>query len=103
MIRNEIFKDSQPLRAEVIDLDAGTVTYEESGVVTSSRALTLAERAAYAPPPLDEAGALATLLAVKGILTTDDAAKAVGRTSKELVDEAAAWAAAKELTTVREQ
>ena len=46
------------------------------------------------PPrsPLDPTGALATLLAVVGTLTVDDAANAVGLTADDLVAEAEAWA-----------
>ena len=48
------------------------------------------------PPqaPLDPAGALATLLAVTGTLTVDDAANAVGLTAADLVAEAQAWSVA---------
>ena len=46
------------------------------------------------PPqaPLDSSGALATLLAVTGTLTVEDAANAVGLTPADLVAEAQAWA-----------
>jgi hypothetical protein len=44
------------------------------------------------PQPLDPTGALATLLAVVGTLTVDDAANAVGLTADDLVAEAQAWA-----------
>jgi hypothetical protein len=46
------------------------------------------------PPqaPLDPVGALATLLAVTGTLTVDDAANAVGLTPADLIAEAQAWA-----------
>jgi hypothetical protein len=47
-----------------------------------------------APVPLDPTGALATLLAVVGTLTVEDAATAVGLTPDDLVTEAQAWAAA---------
>lgn len=48
------------------------------------------------PPqaPLDATGALATLLAVTGTLTVEDAANAVGLPPEALVAEAEAWAAA---------
>lgn len=45
-------------------------------------------------PPLDGLGAAMTLLAVKGVLTTEEAAAAVGRRPAELVAEAEAWAVA---------
>lgn len=44
------------------------------------------------PQPLDPTGALATLLAVVGAVTVDDAANAVGLTADDLVAEAQAWA-----------
>jgi hypothetical protein len=47
--------------------------------------------AATTPPPLDSSGALATLLAVTGTLTVEDAANAVGLTPADLVAEAQAW------------
>lgn len=52
--------------------------------------------AATTPPPLDAAGALATLLAVVGNVTVEDAANAVGLTPDDLVREAQAWAVAQE-------
>jgi hypothetical protein len=47
----------------------------------------------YVPPfpPLDAAGALATLLVVEGILPLEDAAHSVGTTGDHLVHEATAW------------
>lgn len=44
--------------------------------------------------PLDKVGALATLLAVVGILTVEDAANAVQLTPEDLIAEAEAWAVA---------
>jgi hypothetical protein len=46
------------------------------------------------PQSLDPTGALATLLAVTGTLTVEDAANAVGLTPDDLIHEAQAWAAA---------
>ena len=46
---------------------------------------------ATTPPSLDPSGALATLLAVVGSLTVEDAANAVGLTPADLVAEAQAW------------
>lgn len=46
--------------------------------------------------PLDETGALATLLAVLELTTVLDAANAVGMTEQDLVDEAEAWQAMKD-------
>jgi len=51
-------------------------------------------RVAPPPQPLDPAGALATLLATKGVLTTEEAADAVGLQPEQLVAEAEAWAVA---------
>ena len=50
------------------------------------------------PPalPLDPVGALATLLAVTGTLTVEDAANAVRLLPADLVAEAEAWAVAAE-------
>ena len=45
-------------------------------------------------PALDPTGALATLLAVTGAVTVDDAANAVGLTADDLTAEAEAWWAA---------
>lgn len=45
-------------------------------------------------PPLDPTGALATLLAVIGAATVEDAANAVGLTPDDLIAEAQAWAVA---------
>lgn len=49
------------------------------------------------PMPLDRTGALATLLAVTGTLTVEDAANAVHLTPDDLIAEAQAWAAALEM------
>lgn len=63
MIRNEVFDTSgNCVEAEVIDLAAGTVTFEVDGKVVRSRPLTADEVAAYTPPePAPDP--LATLLA----------------------------------------
>lgn len=50
------------------------------------------------PRPLDSVGALATLLAVTGTLTVQDAANAVHLTPDDLEHEALAWGAAAETT-----
>ena len=44
--------------------------------------------------PLDPPGVLATLLAVLGVVSVEDAANAVGLTPEALVAEAEAWAVA---------
>jgi hypothetical protein len=43
--------------------------------------------------PLISSGVIATLLAVVGLLSVEDAANAVGLTPEDLVAEAEAWAA----------
>jgi hypothetical protein len=51
MIRNETFGPTgQLLLAEVIDLAAGTIAFEENGVIKSTRPLTADEVARYTPP-----------------------------------------------------
>ena len=54
-------------------------------------------RVAPPPQPLDALGVAMTLFAVKGVLTTEEAATACGRAPSELVAEAEAWAAAAEI------
>jgi len=44
--------------------------------------------------PLDPVSVLATLLAVNGLATVQDAANAVGLTPQDLINEAHAWAIA---------
>lgn len=94
MIRNETFQDGVCIRAEVIDLDAGTLTTEDHGVVTSTRALTPTECAAYGPPALDALGVAMTVLAVEGEISVSAAAKAAQVTEDALVNEALAWSVA---------
>jgi hypothetical protein len=94
MIRNETFTDGTCIYAEVIDLDAGTVTIEDHGVVTLTRDLTAEERQRYGPRPLDAVGASMTLMVVLGLVPLADGANAVGLTPDDLVTEALGWAAA---------
>jgi hypothetical protein len=93
-VRNEVYLNGVCIKAEIIDLDAGTFQREEMGVIVEDRALTIAERRIYGPQPLDPVGALATLLAVEQIVSVQDAANAVGLTEQDLVNEALAWGAA---------
>jgi hypothetical protein len=59
MIRNETTgPDGTVLTAEVIDLDAGTITFHEGDEVTGSRPLTADEVAFYTPPDPDPVAAL---------------------------------------------
>lgn len=54
IIRNEQFSASVCVAADVVDLDAGTWSREERGVIVEGpRALTDAEWLAYDPPPAD--------------------------------------------------
>jgi len=94
MIRNETFQNGICIKADIIDLDAGTFQHEVNGVIVESRPLTIDERLKYGPQPLDATGALATLLAVEQVLSVQDAANAVGLTEQDLVNEALAWGAA---------
>ena len=69
-----------------------TVTYEENGIVVSSRPMTQEEWDMTCDyPPLDAAGALATLLVVEGVLPLADAANAVNEEPDHLIAEAEAW------------
>lgn len=64
MIRNEVFDTmGWCVEAEVIDLDAGTVTFERDGKVVESRPMTADEVARFAPPPPDPLAALLADLA----------------------------------------
>jgi hypothetical protein len=69
------------------------VFYSPDDEFTEEDARALLERLLYGPQPLDATGALATLLAVTGIVSVEDAANAVGLTVDDLVHEAQAWAA----------
>lgn len=50
MIRNETYDATGLVAADCYDLDAGTYTREEYGVVVATRPMTADEIAAYAPP-----------------------------------------------------
>lgn len=71
MIRNERFEHGVCVEAEVIDLDAGTVTIEKNGKVSGTRPLTADEAAMYAPspPPVDDR--LSALEATNAALLAD--------------------------------
>lgn len=47
---NSTWQNGVKIAAEIIDTDAGTITFEDRGVVTGTRPLTPAELAMYAPP-----------------------------------------------------
>lgn len=55
MIRNETFVNGVCVHAEIIDLNADTISFEVNGTVTSTRTLTAEERAANSPRPPTEA------------------------------------------------
>jgi hypothetical protein len=50
VFRNELYSNGQLVSAEIIDLGAGTIAFEDRGVVTSTRPLTPAEVVAYTRP-----------------------------------------------------
>lgn len=60
-----------------------------------------AEHYGLAVEPLTEHEQLATLLAVKGVITTDEAAAVTKRPKADLVAEAEAWAVAAEVAPVK--
>ena len=93
MIRNETFQNGLCIYAEIIDMEAGTYTVEKHGeVIEGPRPLTSDERVRWAPfPPMEPAGALATLLVVEGVLPIEDVARSVGTVPEHLVHEAEAW------------
>lgn len=71
MIRHDrLSADGEVLESTVIDLDAGTITYEVDGKVVESRQLTAEEAARYAPPPPSADERLADLLAALSKATT---------------------------------
>jgi uridine phosphorylase len=91
MIRNEIYRDGVVVAADCYSLSTRTYTREEMGTVVATRPMTAEEWLQYGPQPLNETGALATLLVVNGHATLTDAANAVNLTEQQLVDEAQAW------------
>ena len=82
-------------RETFVDHGDGTGTrteYAADGSVTSTETVAGLEPFTY--PPLDAAGALATLLVVEGVLALQDAANAVSEEPAHLVAEAEAWSLA---------
>ena len=86
MIRNEVFSNGVCVKAEIVDLDAGTIAIEENGVVVSTRALTEAERTAYAPPPPTDAEMLAAARDALGVLDVIEAPVTAADLADVLVD-----------------
>ncbi len=70
MIRNETFRDGVCVEAEVIDLNAGTVTFEVDGKAVETRPLTPDEAAVFSPPQPSADERLAALLAALAKATT---------------------------------
>lgn len=97
MIRNETFRNGQIVRAETIDLAAGIYTLEVDGyIIDGPRPLTEAERQQYGPQPLEGTPLVATLNAVLGLWSLQDAANIAQLPEQALIAEAEAWAAAGE-------
>jgi hypothetical protein len=78
VIRNATFRHGVCIFADIIDLEAGTMSREEGGVVVSSRPLTADEVAAYTPQTDLRQSALAKLQALG--LTEAEALALVGGT-----------------------
>ena len=73
MIRNESFDGKGVcLSATIIDLAAGTITFEEMGVVKSTRPLTPDEVVAYTPA-VPEPSADEKLIAAKAVIAEIEA------------------------------
>lgn len=68
-----------------------THVYDQSGRQIAVEEIALPDPE---PKPLTEHEQLATLLAVKGIITTDEAAAVTKRAKADLIAEAEAWAVA---------
>lgn len=77
----------------VVDNGDGTgtrTTWAEDGTMLTTEALTGLE-IVPAFPPLDDAGALATLLAVNGVITVQEAANVEHVPVEHIIHEALAW------------
>lgn len=88
----EYWSDGSTLKSKLEDNGDGTGTfalYNESGQLIGSE--TIADLPIITYPPLDSAGALATLLVVEGLLSIDDAANAIHEETAHLEHEATAW------------
>lgn len=96
MIRNETFTNGVCVEADIYDLDAHWYQREEAGVIVAERTMTAEEICQYGPQPLNETGVIATLNAVLGIWTLEDAANVAKVAPEDLIAEAQAWAVAGE-------
>jgi hypothetical protein len=76
LIRNETFRDGVCIYAQVVDLDAETLTVEERGTVVSSRSLTPDEVEAFRPKHDPRESAVAKLQALG--LTEAEASALIG-------------------------
>jgi hypothetical protein len=87
MILGFTHNEDGELVERVVQNDDGSVDVinYENGIEVNT------ERIVEAYPPLDPAGALATLLVVEGVLPLQDAANAIGQEPEHLVAEAEAW------------
>lgn len=93
-MRNEIYRDGKVICAEIVDLAANTLHVEVDGVIVEGpRLLTLEERQTFGPPPLQGAALVATLNAVLGVWSLQDAANIAQLPEQTLIEEAQAWAA----------
>lgn len=86
MIRNEVFRNGALIAAEVIDLDGGTISFEEDGVITSTRPLGDNERAAYAPAPASDSEKLAAARDALSVLDVIEAPVTAADLADVLVD-----------------
>jgi hypothetical protein len=86
---------------ERVDNGDGTATvtyYDDKGRPTGTETVA---HVTPGPSPLTEVEKLATLLAAKGTLTTDEAADLTGRDKADLIAEAEAWAVAAEAPIIK--
>lgn len=96
MIRNEVFHNGICIEADIYDLNARWYQREEAGVIVAEREMTAEEILLYGPQPLNETGVIATLNAILGIWTLEDAANVAKVTPQDLINEAQAWWTASE-------
>lgn len=75
MIRNETYSGGVVVAATIVDLQAGTIAFEDHGVVTSTRALTADEVTRYTPvePAADPVAQLEAARTALAPLETVDA------------------------------
>jgi hypothetical protein len=84
--------DGVTVVARIVDNGDGTgviYNYDANGNIASQENLT--DLPIFTYPPLDAAGALATLLVVEGVVTLTDASNAIHEGEQHLIAEAEAW------------